>query len=52
MHTYLKETAFVFFMLLLISCSKSEKEKNGPVPPNIIYILADDMGIGDIGAPE
>lgn len=28
------------------------KEKNGGKPPNIIYILIDDIGFGDLGIPE
>jgi arylsulfatase len=28
------------------------REKNGGKPPNIIYILIDDMGFGEIGMPD
>ncbi len=28
------------------------REKNGGKPPNIIYILVDDMGFGEIGMPD
>jgi len=28
------------------------REKNGGKPPNIIYILIDDIGFGDLGIPE
>ena len=28
------------------------RKKNGGKPPNIIYILVDDMGFGDMGIPE
>ena len=44
----LLKTLFIF--LTLVACSQSnqsEIKKNNP--PNIIYILADDLGYGDIG---
>ena len=28
------------------------REKNGGKPPNILYILVDDIGFGDLGIPE
>ncbi|MHC5025089.1 MAG: sulfatase-like hydrolase/transferase [Planctomycetota bacterium] len=28
------------------------REKNGGKPPNVLYILIDDMGFGDMGIPE
>jgi hypothetical protein len=28
------------------------RERNGGKPPNIVYILVDDMGFGDFGMPE
>jgi arylsulfatase len=28
------------------------REKNGAKPPNIVYILIDDMGFGEFGMPE
>ncbi len=28
------------------------REKNGGKPPNIVYILIDDMGFGEFGIPE
>jgi arylsulfatase A-like enzyme len=36
----------IIFVPLLISCQKQKKEDL----PNIVYILADDMGYGDIKA--
>ncbi|WP_225443963.1 sulfatase family protein [Echinicola arenosa] len=45
-----------FFMIVLVfiatSCKNqsTESEKVEVTPPNIIYILADDMGFGDLGA--
>lgn len=36
--------------IALMSCAQENKEKKGTnTKPNIIYILADDMGIGDLG---
>ena len=28
------------------------REKNGGKPPNIVYILLDDLGFGEIGMPD
>ncbi|MCL7754614.1 arylsulfatase [Polaribacter sp. Z022] len=39
------------FSSILFSCAQEKKvEQNVKQQPNIIYILADDMGIGDLGA--
>lgn len=38
---------FFFLISLLIACSTPPRE--AAAPPNIVYILADDMGIGDLG---
>ena len=40
------------FFLCLVGCNLAEKEKESPVEefPNIIYVLADDLGYGDISS--
>src|SRR5680860_197443 len=42
----------VMAMVLLYSCSSktSEKKNETPKEPNIVYILADDMGYGDLSS--
>ncbi len=37
------------FLIVFNSFPQSEKNKNNPSKPNLIYILADDLGIGNVG---
>ena len=40
----------LFGLILLIGCKNALPKTEKSKPPNIIYIMADDLGYGDIGS--
>ncbi|MFC3880332.1 arylsulfatase [Algoriphagus namhaensis] len=45
---YIHLVAFLFVSFFIFSCEKAEEQKTGNPQPNIIFILADDLGWGDL----
>ncbi len=45
----MKRVIYIFLALLILSACVSTSERSVPAPPNIILVITDDQGYGDLG---